>query len=92
MRVEAGTIMHDDQGVPHTVDDEHAIFRDGKLYVTETIWEALKAKAVPIEDLEWKPFPMAESYRRVLQDQFDEDEDRLEAFDRLYRAQWPERP
>ena len=41
-------------------------------------------------ELQWKPFPMAETYLRVMQDAFDEDEDRLEAFNRLYLTQWPE--
>ena len=57
MKVEAGTVMHDDQGVPHTVDDEHVICKGGKLYVTGKVWEALKAKTVPVEDLEWKTAP-----------------------------------
>lgn len=42
-------------------------------------------------ELLWKPFPMAETYRRVMQDAFDGDEDRLEAFNRLYHKQWPEK-
>ncbi len=42
--VEESIVIHDDQGVPHTVDDEHVIFKAGNLHVTDKVWEALKSR------------------------------------------------